>query len=109
MSTLDRLEELARKATNEIWSIEHAVSLALMARGLKANDADYVEAANPETILRLVRAARAAKEINRVHEWAVLAGGCDGPLPQDVITKFAEMQLPAMNELNAALSELEKP
>lgn len=40
----------------------------------------------------------------RIRDWCITAGGKDGPLPQDVIEKFAEMQLPVVDAMKNLLS-----
>ena len=100
---LDKLEELAKAATPGPWMtpdhalIVHqkhapcpAVCFVMTKSGAcenHAHNAAYIAAANPETILRLVRVARAAK--------AILAHHDEGARPDQI----------ALDELRAALKE----
>jgi hypothetical protein len=73
---LDKLEELAKAAIDDL-------------TGLIAHkrNADFIDACDPETILRLVRVARAAKVILSHHD--------EGARPDQI----------ALDELRAALKE----
>ena len=51
--------------------------------------------------------AYALRELLRIREWSIEAGGCEGPLPRDIIVKFAEMQLPAVEAAYIALRSLD--
>jgi hypothetical protein len=53
--------------------------------------------------------AEALTDLLRIHDWVALAGGSDGPLPRDVIQKFAEQQLPAIDAARAALEAWSPP
>ena len=51
--------------------------------------------------------AYALRELLRIREWSIEAGGCEGPLPRDIVVKFAEMQLPAVEAAYIALRSLD--
>ena len=39
-----------------------------------------------------------------LRDWCIAAGGTEGPLPQDVIQKFAEMQIPIVDAARSLLA-----
>jgi hypothetical protein len=58
---------------------------------------------------RLIAAApdllAALQELMQIREWSIRAGATKAPLPQDVIVKFAEMQIPAVDRARAAITK----
>lgn len=73
----------------------------------------YLPQENVEAIISALlensRLREALGELLKIHDWMVLVGGTEGPLPQEAITKAAEMQVPAINNARAALRQLDTP
>jgi len=60
--TLDQLEQLAREATPDDWDNDHLFAYYIPNKG----NAAYIAAADPTTVLALIRVARAAGEWREV-------------------------------------------
>lgn len=76
--------------------------------GKRAEGQSMIEhEANAHLISAAPELYAAVRELLRVREWSIEAGAEKGPFSQDVIRKFAEMQIPAVDQAYAALAKAE--
>jgi hypothetical protein len=89
---LDKLEELARKAQTDEWRFYRGSDCTIRAVDLE----------------RLVRVARAAKEIARLMALPLRPPVGDSPIARIHHAEYGDEKTAAWTDLRAAISELEK-
>lgn len=91
------------KISNVLGEDEAMKEAALIAAARNALPALLASAAAAQTM------REALEGLLRVRDWAIKAGGTEGPLPHDVIVKFAEMQSAAVDAAMAAIEKATSP
>jgi hypothetical protein len=71
------------------------------AKSTKYNETYYLAS---EVDARIAELEQGLREFLDVRDWCMAAGGNDRPLPQDVIDKFAVMQVKAVDNARALLA-----
>ena len=83
--------------------------LAFMKSCVTTDDVSFMAEALLASAASAQAMREALEELLRVRDWAIKAGGTEGPLPHDVILKFAEMQSAAVDAAVAAIEKATKP
>ena len=109
-AALARLEQLARAVPAESigpqwWTVDELM-LAMQPDHICVEDAELIEACDPGTILRLVRVARAAQEIQRIRALPLRMPEGGNLVARVRHAEYAEEKHAAWDALRAALEEL---
>lgn len=109
-AALSRLEQLAQAVPAESigpqwWTVDELM-LAMQPDHICDEDAEFIAACDPETVLRLVRVARAAQEIQRLRALPLRMPEGGNLVARVRHAEYAKEKQAAFNDLRAALEEL---